>query len=166
MYASLSGGCNLSERSWISLEGNNTIQMPSVGFASQGANWTYPFPFFPVYAKNQTISGSILCKAELAGREARVSISTFSMQNLLSALQALDNETATVDSGLPIKLNGTGDARFAIQGVPSGLYTIMVADAQLHDGAATLALVLKVIAAISSGLRREISCNLGSRLRR
>lgn len=127
--ASVAGGRDLSERSWISLEGNNTIQMPSVSFASQGANWTYPFPFFPVYAENQTISGSVQCRAELAGRDARVSISAFSMQNLLSALKILDNETAIVNSGLPIKLNGTGDASFALQGVPGGLYTITVADA-------------------------------------
>jgi methanogen extracellular protein (TIGR04279 family) len=127
-YASVPGGRDLSERCWISLEGNNTIQMPLVSFASPGANWTYPFPFFPVYAENQTISGSVLCRAELAGREVRACISDFSMKNLLSALTAQDNETVAADSGLPIKLNDTGDARFAIQGVPSGLYTITVVD--------------------------------------
>jgi methanogen extracellular protein (TIGR04279 family) len=127
-YASVPDGSDLSERCWISLEGNNTIQMPLVSFAGPGANWTYPFPFFPVYAENQTISGIVLCRAEMAGREVRVSISDFSMKNLLSALTAQDNGTMAADGGLPIRLNDTGDARFAIQGVPSGLYTITVAD--------------------------------------
>jgi methanogen extracellular protein (TIGR04279 family) len=127
-YASVPNDRELSERCWISLEGNNTIQMPLVSFAGPGANWTYPFTFFPVYAENQTISGSVLCRAEMTGREVRVCISDFSMERLLSALTAQDNETVAADGDLPIRLNDTGDARFAIQGVPSGLYTITVAD--------------------------------------
>jgi methanogen extracellular protein (TIGR04279 family) len=127
--ASVPSDSDLPEGSWVSLEGNNTIRMPSASFASPGANWTYPFPSFPVYVENQTISGSFLGPAGLAGREARVCISGFSIQNLLSALEILDNETPVVGNGTPIRLNETGDASFAIQGVPGGLYTITVADA-------------------------------------
>lgn len=128
-YATVPHDESVPEGCWIGLEGNNTIQMPSVSFSSPEANWTYPFPFFPVYSKNQTISGSIFCKAALAGYKTRVCISNFSIFNLLSALAIQENKTAKEVMCSPIQLNGTGDAHFALEGVPGGLYTIMVMDA-------------------------------------
>ncbi len=128
-YATVPRDESVPEGCWIGLEGNNTIQMPSAGFSCPGANWTYPFPFFPVYAKNQTISGSIFCPVALAGFEANVCISNFSISDLLSALTIKENRTAAEGMCSPVQLNGTGDASFALEGAPGGLYTIMVVDA-------------------------------------
>ncbi len=126
--ASVPSDSDLTEGSWIGLEGNNTIQMPSTSFVSPEANWTYPFKFFPIYAENQTISGSFLGPADLAGREARVFISNFSILDLLSAFKIQDRGMTVAGMGEPISLNGTGDARFALDGGPDGLYIISVED--------------------------------------
>lgn len=128
-WASVPRYVSAQEESWIGLEGNNTIQMPYVAFSSPGANWTYPFQFFPVYAKKEMISGNIFGPAALAGFDAVVCISNFSIFNLLSALTIQENRTAANGKCSPIHLNSTGDAHFALEGVPSGLYTIMVVDA-------------------------------------
>lgn len=122
------------DESWIVLEGDNNIQMPKASFSSLDANWTYPFRYFPIYAENQSISGIILCPASLAGKEARICISSFSIFDLLSTFQTQDqnseNETTIMEGNCThVRLNETGDARFALEGASSGLYTIKAVDA-------------------------------------
>lgn len=117
----------------IALEGNNIIKMPKASFSSADATWTYPFPLFPIYSENQSISGNILCHDRLAGSEARVYISGFDIFDLLSDnLTMMDNQNmdnlTVVKSSSQIRLNSTGDGRFALEGAPSGLYTIKAVD--------------------------------------
>ncbi len=137
----------LPEGNWISLEGNNTIKMPSVSFVGPEANWTYPFPFFPVYAENQSISGSFLGQSGLADSEMKACISSFHMLDLLGQSRA----RANAGCSSPTRLNDTGDGRFSLEGITSGLYTITVMDAVSSAVfAATPVLVVK----------REIEVNL------
>lgn len=122
------------DESWIVLEGDNNIQMPKTSFTSLDANWTYPFRYFPIYAENQSISAIILCPASLAGKEARICISSFSIFDLLSSFQTQDqnneNETTIMEGNCTqIRLNETGDARYTLEGASSGLYTIKAVDA-------------------------------------
>jgi hypothetical protein len=86
--------------------------MPKASFSSLDANWTYPFRYFPIYAENQSISGIILCPASLAGKEARICISSFSIFDLLSTFQTQDqnneNETTIMEGNCThVRLNGT-----------------------------------------------------------
>jgi hypothetical protein len=40
------------------LEGASEVLMPRISLNTTGGNWTYPYDYYPVYAKNQTVSGT------------------------------------------------------------------------------------------------------------
>ncbi len=155
-YMPVQHDASMPEKSWIGLEGNNTIQMPSVSFSSPGSNWTYPFRFFPIYAENQTISGSIFCPNAVAGLKTEVCIFNFSILDLLSALMVPENRTAAEGMCSPVQLNGSGDANFALEGVPSGLHTIIVVDANSSTVCATTPTLIAK-GEIATNTSREIS---------
>ncbi len=125
------------EDCWIVLEGNNSVKMPSVSLSSQEAKWTYPFPLFPIYSLNESISGEVLGPDRLAGTEIDVCISNFSIFDILSSREALNNDTKILNCSIRTRLNDTGDSRFFLNNQTGGLYTIRAVDRENSTAIAT-----------------------------
>ena len=124
-YPSKNGG-------WLTLVGANDVLMPHINLNLPEGNWTYPYDYYPVYARNQNISGTFYGTSRMAGSTIGVTVlklNTSSFQEAmreLYRLEALDKVEPT--EFMPIFLNGTGTGHFSINGQASGLYALLVVD--------------------------------------
>jgi len=124
-YSSKSG-------SWLTLEGANDILMPHINLDMPEGKWTYPYDYYPVYTRNQNISGTFFGTSRMAGSTIGVAVlklNTSSFQEALKELYRLE----TLDKVEPTKfmsifLNGTGIGHFSINSQASGLYALLVVD--------------------------------------
>lgn len=109
----------------IVLDGTNLIKAPETNFVRPGANWTYPYSYYPIYAEGQPISGTYSGPDRLAGSRVGIYVSNFSVSEFLNSSFTLAN----IRSGESyVSLNSTGDARFNVTGISSGTYTLYVVD--------------------------------------
>jgi len=148
------------EGGWIELQGENMISVPSASClngswtpkgdgtlneagasidngtlnANETANgsWTYPFPEYPSYEENETISGIFWGDRTLADANATLCLSAFSLADFLSALGITNKSINLTPPGPKLQLNETGDAAFSLPGRPMGIYTLYLADNQNH----------------------------------
>ncbi len=113
------------EQRGILLEGTNFVKAPGISFMRPGANWTYPYSNYPVYVEGQNISGGFLGSVGLAGMDVEICLSNFSITDFLGSR----SDFAKIKCAMPqIRLNGTGGANFAIDGISAGTYTLSVID--------------------------------------
>lgn len=131
-YSSVPHASDSQEGGWIELVSPNMVKVPAASLARPDANWTYPFKSYPVLAENQTIYGTFWGSSPSAGAQPRLCISRFSITNILTSLGIQDNSTNITCNKSWIRLNETGDSRFVLKGVPSGLYILYVADDLNH----------------------------------
>jgi methanogen extracellular protein (TIGR04279 family) len=114
------------------LDGASEIMMPQISLNTPEGNWTYPYDYYPVYTQNQTISGTFFGSSRLAGTVVGVSVLRLNTSSFQEALKELFKlavsdkvELARLSS---LSLNNSGDGHFAMPGLPSGLYVMLVAD--------------------------------------
>ena len=117
---------------WLKLEGAYDVLMPQINLILPEGNWTYPYDYYPVYARNQNISGTFFGTSHMAGSTVVVSVrrlNTSSFQEALRELYKLEAQDKVEPTGVtPISLNGTGTGHFRIPGMASGLYALLVVD--------------------------------------
>lgn len=105
--------------------------VPNVNLARPAVSWTYPYDLHPVYHQNQTISGTFFGATDLANRTIELQAAKLHYSSFMSAVNVLDAPVNLTDvSGAfgALKLNATGDASFALPGMPCGIYAIYVTD--------------------------------------
>lgn len=138
-YPSKSGG-------WLTLEGANEILMPHINLNTPEGNWTYPYDYYPVYARNQSISGTFFGTGLMAGSKINVSIqklNTSSFQVALRELYKLEVLNSVEPAGFTsISLNGTGIGHFRIQSGSSGMYALVVMDPKMHSVLSALPMLI------------------------
>lgn len=105
----------------IVLEGTNLIKAPETNFVRPGANWTYPYSYYPIYAEGQPISGTYFGPDRLAGSKVGIYVSSFSVSEFLNSSFTPANIRSEESY---VSLNSTGDAHFTITGISSGTYTL------------------------------------------
>lgn len=114
------------------LEGASEVLMPRVSLNTTGGNWTYPYDYYPVYSKNQTVSGSFYGNNSIVGSAIAVTVlelNTSSFQEALRELYKLGVLGKAKTPGFTtFSLNRTGEGNFSIPGLSSGLYALLVAD--------------------------------------
>lgn len=114
------------------LEGESEVLMPNISLTMPDGNWTYPYHYFPIYAQNQTVSGTFLGSTLQEGSVARVELARLNTSSFIDILRELAGPVALEEMeivrALPISLNSTGDAHFALPGLPPGLYTLTIAN--------------------------------------
>jgi methanogen extracellular protein (TIGR04279 family) len=124
-YSSKSGG-------WLTLEGANDVLMPHINLKTSEGNWTYPYDYYPVYTRNQNISGTFFGTSRMAGSTIGVTVlklNTSSFQEALKELYRLETlDKVEPTEFISIFLNGTGIGHFSINGQASGLYALLVVD--------------------------------------
>jgi methanogen extracellular protein (TIGR04279 family) len=124
-YSSKSG-------SWLTLEGANDILMPHINLNMPEGNWTYPYDYYPVYTRNQNISGTFFGTSRMAGSTIGVTVlklNTSSFQEALRELYKLEALEKVEPAGFTsISLNRTGIGHFSIPHLASGLYALLVVD--------------------------------------
>jgi methanogen extracellular protein (TIGR04279 family) len=107
------------------------VKVPATSLARPDCNWTYPFKFCPVLAENQTIYGAFRSSIPL-GAQPRLCILRFSITDFLTSSGIQVNSTNITCNKSWIRLNETGDSRFVLKGIPSGLYILYVAEDLNH----------------------------------
>lgn len=114
------------------LEGASEVLMPRISLNATGGNWTYPYDYYPVYTKNQTVSGTFYGNNSIAGSAITVNVlelNTQSFQEALRELYKLEVLGKAKTAGFTtLSLNRTGEGHFSIPGLSSGLYALLVAD--------------------------------------
>lgn len=118
-----------ADGNWIELWGENSVTVPTVNLTRPAVRWTYPYSVHPIYHQNQTINATFFGGQDLANGTIRVVVDSLHYSSFMSAVDVLDdpvNLTAASGAVGPCKLNATGDASFAIPGMPSGIYSIYV----------------------------------------
>ena len=108
------------------------LLMPHVDLNIPEGNWTYPYDYYPVYARNQNISGTFYGTSPMAGSTIGVSVlklNTSSFQEALRELYRLEILNNVEPTGsIPVSLNGIGTGHFRISGQTPGLYALLVMD--------------------------------------
>jgi methanogen extracellular protein (TIGR04279 family) len=112
----------------IMLNGTNMIKAPEMSIRGPAANWTYPYSYYPVYTVGQTISGTYFGPERESGSRVEAFVSTFNFSDFLNGSFAPEKEGPSRSS---ITLDSTGDAKFNITGIRSGLYNLFVVDENL-----------------------------------
>ena len=118
-----------ADGNWIELRGDNSVTVPTVNLTRPAVRWTYPYSVHPIYHQNQTINATFFGGQDLANGTIRVVVDSLHYSSFMSAVDVLDgpvNLTGASGAVGPHKLNATGDASFAIPGMPSGIYSIYV----------------------------------------
>jgi methanogen extracellular protein (TIGR04279 family) len=115
------------------LEGANEVLMPHVSIVSAQGNWTYPYDYYPVYAQNQIISGTLFGPGLSAGSKAGVAairLKTSSFQEALRELYNLSTSSNKLEllGFSAVSLNRTGKANFTLPGMPPGLFALVAVD--------------------------------------
>ena len=114
------------------LEGASEVLMPHVNIVSPEGNWTYPYDYYPVYAQNKTISGTLV-SGLLAGSQvgaAAIRLKTSSFQEALRGLFNLSASSKNLEllGFSAVSLNRTGKANITLPGMPPGLYALVAVD--------------------------------------
>lgn len=118
-----------ADGNWIELWGENSVMVPTVNLTRPAVRWTYPYSVHPIYHHNQTINATFFGAQDLANGTIKVFVDDLHYSSFMGAVDVLDspaNLTAASGAVGPYKLNSTGDASFAIPGMPSGIYSIYV----------------------------------------
>lgn len=114
------------------LEGASEVLMPRISLNATEGNWTYPYDYYPVYAKNQTVSGTFYGNNSITGSAVAMTIielNTSSFQEALRELYKLAvSGKAKTEGFTTISFNRTGEGHFSIPGLSSGLYALLMAD--------------------------------------
>lgn len=114
------------------LEGAIEVLMPRISLNATEGDWTYPYDYYPVYTKNQTVSGTFYENNSIAGSAITVNVlelNTQSFQEALRELYKLEVLGKAKTAGFTtLSLNRTGEGHFSIPGLSSGLYALLVAD--------------------------------------
>lgn len=115
----------------LTLEGASDILMPRINLNTTEGNWTYPYDYYPIYARNQNISGTFFGTGRMAGSNVGVSVrklNTSSFQEALKELYNLKLEGVEPAGFTSISFNGTGTGHFRIQSPSSGMYVLLFVD--------------------------------------
>ena len=124
-YPSMSGG-------WLALGGANDVLMPHINLKMPEGNWTYPYDYYPVFARNQNVTGTFFGTSRTAGSTIGVivlKLDTSSFQEALRELYKTEAFDRVEPTGFKsITLNGTGIGHFSINCLTSGLYVLLVVD--------------------------------------
>ena len=108
------------------------LLMPHVDLNIPEGNWTYPYDYYPVYARNQNISGTFYGTGRMAGSTIDVTVLKLNTSSYHEALreiyklEALNGVEPTEFTSM--SLNVTGIGNFSIHGLASGLYALLVVD--------------------------------------
>lgn len=132
--------------SWLTFDGANNVLMPHINLNMPDWNWTYPYDYYPVYARNQNISGTFFGTSRMASSTVGVTLlklNTSSFQEALKELYKLEALVGIEPSGFTsISLNGTGIGHFRIPEQPSGLYALLVMDLKERSVMAALPILI------------------------
>ena len=117
---------------WLTLEGANEVLMPRVNLNMPDGTWTYPYDYYPVYARDQNISGTFHGTSQTAGSTIGLSVLKLNTSSFQEALRELYNLEALGRFAprelTSISLNDTGIGHFRVHGPTSGLYALLVVD--------------------------------------
>lgn len=114
------------------LEGASEVLMPRISLNATEGNWTYPYDYYPVFSKNQTVSGTFFKNNSIAGSAIAVTVlelNTSSFEEALRELYKLAVSGKEKIAGFTtLSLNRAGEGHFSIPGLSSGLYALLVVD--------------------------------------
>jgi methanogen extracellular protein (TIGR04279 family) len=120
-----------AEGNWVELQGENSVMVPNLTLARPAVSWTYPYAVHPIYQQNQTISGTFFGARDLADCTVKVLAAKLHFSSFMGAVNVLDGPVTIADTYGTFgarQLNATGDASFAIPGMPCGIYSLYVID--------------------------------------
>jgi hypothetical protein len=108
----------------ITLDGNDKIQLPNLNFINPEVNWSIKSSQYPIFQKDQRLSGIIIAPNRLSGSELRLCIVNFDINMLLNKFE----HPRAVKCRWIARMNNSSAGRFEIPNIRNGFYYLFVFD--------------------------------------
>ncbi|MCJ7443265.1 MAG: hypothetical protein MUO26_01820 [Methanotrichaceae archaeon] len=108
----------------ISLNGNDTIDLPNISFYSSESAWALKNKEYPIFLDKQKLNGIIAGPSNLSGSEIKLCIVSFDINSFLNEFEL----PRAVRCRWTTRMNSSAIANFKIQKIEGGFYTFLVLD--------------------------------------